>query len=355
MSRSIYLGANGQLTIKDVIETYIPQRSQALVSVSYSGVNLCDLNFFHVGLNSYITGVEFAGIVMETGPESNLKVGDAVVGVSPVCFPQPSSVGTHQDKSIVESDLTFRIPTGLDLKDAAGLTLVTQTAVDALFNVLGFGLPDADVFGTDATNKPILIWGGASSVGVAAIQLAKAAGFNPIFTTASAKNHATLQQLGATHCFDYKSPTVTEDIRAAAKELRVTLATAFDTVGNGLAIPGNDPQKTSPVLVRNSLSVGVHNESVRLVCTLPVHTDPAFGFCTSYRPAGSVGAMGSPQDPEFPARSRKIMSHLLSVLERVPRHPNVTVVKGGEAGIKEIERVAHGGASLEKVVLEHPI
>ncbi|KAK6206709.1 hypothetical protein QIS74_13197 [Colletotrichum tabaci] len=355
MSRSIYLGADGKLCIKQVTEARVPQKSQALVSVRYSGVNLCDLNFFHVGLNSYITGFEFAGTVEATGPDSTLHAGDVVVGLSPVSFPQPSSLGTHQDMAIVESDLSFKIPAGLPLADAAGLVLVTQTAVDALFNVLGHGLPAADVAGADATDRAILIWGGASSVGVAAIQLAKAAGFGHIFATASPKNHAVLQKLGATRCFDYNSPVVAEDIRAAAEELGVVLATAFDTVGHGLAGPGVDPQRISPALVRRSLSAGVPEESLKLACTLPVPSDPAFGFCTSYRPAGSVGAMGSPQDPEFPVRSRKVMSYLLSTLERVPRHPNVTVVKGGEAGIKEIERVAHGGASLEKVVIEHPI
>ncbi|WYZ34155.1 hypothetical protein EsH8_I_000431 [Colletotrichum jinshuiense] len=355
MSRSIYLGADGQLTIKDVTEEYVPQKAQALVSVKYSGVNLCDLNFFHVGLHSYVTGFEFAGLVEAAGPESDLKVGDAVIGLSPVSFPKSSSVGTHQDKAIVESDLTFKVPAGLDLKDAAGVTLVTQTAADALFNVLGFGLPSAGVTGTDPTGQAILIWGGASSVGVAAIQLAKAAGFSHIFTTASAKNHAALQRLGATHCFDYKSATVAEDIRAAAKDLGLTLRAAFDTVGSGLVIPGTAPENTSPALVRRSLSEGAAAESLKLVCTLPVRHDAAFGFCTSYRPAGSLGAMGDPQDPEFPIRTRKVMSHLFSAVDKVPRHPNVTVTKGGEAGIKEIQRVAYGGASLEKVVIEHPI
>ncbi|KAL2883135.1 hypothetical protein SGCOL_001323 [Colletotrichum sp. CLE4] len=355
MSRSIYLGADGQLTIKQVTEDYTPQKLQALVSIKYSGINPCDLNFFHVGLNSFVTGFEFAGIVEAVGPESTLQIGDAVLGISPVGFPQNSSACTHQDKTIVESTLTFKLPPGLDLKDAGGLALTTQTAADAIFNVLGFAFPAAGIAGTDGTDKPILVWGGASSVGIAAIQLAKAAGFNHIFATASAKNHAALQKLGATHCFDYKSPNVTSDIRAAAKDLGVSLTTGFDTVGSGLHGPNADAETSTPALLRRSLSEGAGEESIKLVCTQPVAHDPAFGFCTSYRPVGNVGAMGHPQDPEFPIRLRTVMEHVLRSTERAPKHPNVTVAKGGEAGLREIQRVAYGGASLEKVVIEHPI
>ncbi|KAK7445566.1 hypothetical protein CaCOL14_002145 [Colletotrichum acutatum] len=355
MFRSIYLGADGQLTIKQVTEDYTPQKLQALVSIKYSGINPCDLNFFHVGLNSFVTGFEFAGIVEAVGSESALQVGDAVLGISPVGFPQKSPACTHQDKAIVESNLTFKLPHGLALKDAGGLALTTQTAADAIFNVLGFAFPAAGVTGTGGTDKPILIWGGASSVGIAAIQLAKAAGFNPIFTTASVKNHAALQLLGATHCFDYKSPDVTGDIRAAAKSLGVSLTFGFDTVGSGLHGPNADSETSTPTLLRRSLSKGAEEISVKLVCTQPVAHDPAFGFCTCYRPVGSIGAMGHPQDPEFPTRVRKVMEYVLGSAERAPKHPNITVVKGGEAGLQEIQRVAYGGASLEKVVIEHPI
>lgn len=76
--------------------------------------------------------------------------------------------------------------------------MASQTATDALFNGLGFGIRAAGVSGTDPTGHSILIWGGASSVGLAAIQNGKAAGFSPIFATASPKNHATLKRLGAT-------------------------------------------------------------------------------------------------------------------------------------------------------------
>ncbi|TDZ53997.1 Trans-enoyl reductase fsdC [Colletotrichum trifolii] len=355
MTKSIYLGADGSLSIAHVTEEYNPQSSQALVAVKYSGVNLCDLNFFYVGLNSYITGFEFAGVVEATGPDSSFKVGDAVLGLSPISLPKPSSVGTHQDKAIVEENLTFKIPDGLDIKHAAGLAMSAHTAADAVFNTLGVGLPAAGVTGIDATGLPILIWGGASSVGTAAIQFAKAAGFTAILVTASPKNHATLKSLGATHCFDYRDAGVTNNIRETVESLGIKLTTAFDAVGNGLSDPGVDADKTSPSLARKSLSDGVDSTSLKLACTLPVPHDSAFGFCTSYRPAGSVGAFGHPQDPEFPVRTRKAVAYFFSTVDKVPMHPNITVVKGGYDGIDAIRKVATGAVSLQKVVIEHPI
>ncbi|KAF2797226.1 NAD(P)-binding protein [Melanomma pulvis-pyrius CBS 109.77] len=354
-SKSIYLGPDGKLDVQEVTETYTPQGSQSLVRVRYSGINPCDFNFFYVGLHSFITGFDFSGTVVETGPASPFKVGDTVCGLSKVAFPQPSSAGTHQDLAITEANLTYTVPPGIELKDAGAIALVSQTAIDALFNGLGFGLPVANLSGIDPKNQSILIWGGASSVGIAAIQIAKAAGFHPIFTTASPKNHATLERYGATLSFDYKSPSVVDEIRAAAKAQGVTLTTVLDTVGHGLTIPGVAPELTSPALARSALSNVSDAHELKLVCTLPVRNDPAFKFCTSYRPSGSTDAMGGPQDPEAPTRIRKAMEYFLASYETVVKLPNITVVMGASAGIGGIEKVARGNVSMEKVVIAHPM
>ena len=47
------------------------------------------------------------------------------------------------------------------------------------------------------------------------IQFSKLSGLT-VITTASPKNHESLQALGADHVFDYGSPSAVEDIRAAA-------------------------------------------------------------------------------------------------------------------------------------------
>ncbi|RYG58662.1 Zn-dependent oxidoreductase, partial [bacterium] len=61
------------------------------------------------------------------------------------------------------------------------------------------------------TGQTLLVWGGSTSVGSNAIQLAVAAGYE-VITTASPKNFEYVKQLGASQVFDYNSPTVVKDI-----------------------------------------------------------------------------------------------------------------------------------------------
>lgn len=60
----------------------------------------------------------------------------------------------------------------------------------------------------------MLIWGGATSVGSCAIQLAAAAGYD-VVTTCSPRHFARARRLGARLALDYASPTVAADLAAA--------------------------------------------------------------------------------------------------------------------------------------------
>ncbi|KAH6981543.1 chaperonin 10-like protein [Ilyonectria sp. MPI-CAGE-AT-0026] len=355
LSRSIYLGADGQLAVQGVIERYKPTYSQTLVQVKYSGVNLLDQKGFFFGMHSLITGYEFSGIVLETGPTSPFKPGDAVFGMTRAGPGRPPCFGAHQDLVIADARTTFQLPPALDLKGAAVVSLVAHTAIDGLFNCLTYGFPAAKLGGADPRGQPILIWGGGSSVGLAAIQIAKAAGFSPIFATASPKNHDILKRLGATECFDYKSPTVVDDIRKAAATAGVKLATIFDSVSVGAFGPHADVETSSPALARRCCSDEVTEEGLRLASTGPVPADPAYSFCLSYRPYGDVDFAGNHQDPEWPIRARRAMEYFVGGDVDPIVMPNITAVKGAEAGIREIQRVSQGNVTLEKVAVEHPL
>ncbi|CAH0047590.1 unnamed protein product [Clonostachys solani] len=267
----------------------------------------------------------------------------------------PSSYGTHQDLAVARSELLYKVPSNLSLKDASAICMAAHTSADALFNVIGLGFPAADVTGIDPTGRGILIWGGASSVGCMTIQIAKAAGFQHIFTTASLKNHSVLRQLGATHCFDYHSSSVVNDIQTTQKDLGIDLTMAFDTVGKGASGHGVTDGLSTPALTRSALDSSGFSKDIYLVCTLPVPADSAFKFCTSYRPNGDRNAIGAPQDPEAPIRIHTIMEHLLASTDGGLRLPVVTAVTGVEAGIEAIRRVAAGEVSMEKLVLKHPL
>lgn len=254
------------------------------------------------------------------------------------------------------SAFTWQLPENLDEKQAAALPVGLQTAADALLNMLGFGFPAAGISGRSAQDIPILIWGGASACGLAAIQLAKQAGFSPILTTASAKNHNTLKQLGATACFDYRSENVVQDIKEVVEGSGKQLTTVFDAVGAGLGVfepaPENplDLAKSSPSLARQCCS-GVDDSQLELCAVLPVAHDPVWKFCLGTRLSGRE-TFGYEQDPAWPDRVSSFMEWFVQHPETM-RMPNVKVIEGAERGKGEILRVFKGGASMEKVLIVH--
>jgi len=80
----------------------------------------------------------------------------------------------------------------------------------------------------DALDRTVLIWGGSSSVGSCAIQLAVASGVG-VVVTASPKNFEYCKNLGARQCFDYHDDDV-EDQIVKALEGRVVVG-AYHAVG----------------------------------------------------------------------------------------------------------------------------
>lgn len=109
------------------------------------------------------------------------------------------------------------------------IPLGLSTASAGLFekDQLGLQLPTNDT--AKPTGKTIIIWGGSTSVGCNAIQLATLAGYE-VFTTASPRNFALCKKLGATQVFDYNSKTIVADMLSALKDK--TAAGAL-TIGEG--------------------------------------------------------------------------------------------------------------------------
>lgn len=76
--------------------------------------------------------------------------------------------------------------------------------------------------------RTVLVWGGSSSVGSCAIQLAVASGAN-VVTTASPSNFEYIKKLGASQCFDYHDDDVEDQIVEALKGK--TVVGAYHAVG----------------------------------------------------------------------------------------------------------------------------
>lgn len=126
---------------------------------------------------------------------------------------QNAANGGFQLYTIVDALLVVKIPSAMTFAEASVFPLAISTTALCLFSKDTMALPYPTPSPPN-TGKSILVWGGASSIGAIAIQLAVAAGVK-VVTVASKHNLEKLLELGASAAFDYKSPTVISDILAA--------------------------------------------------------------------------------------------------------------------------------------------
>ncbi|GAB1313304.1 Trans-enoyl reductase fsdC [Madurella fahalii] len=355
----IFLSLDGPI-LKDIAERYRPTGVQSLLRVEYSGINPADIKHGAVGFHSSVAGYEMSGEVLEAGPSSPFKPGDKIFGLNRPGPNRPLYMGAHQDYAMTASPFWHRIPSAgsLGLREAASLPVMTMTAADGLFNLLGLAFPGAGVRG-GSESQGLLIWGGGSSVGVAAVQLAKAAGHGPIFVTASAKHHEILKVLGADHCFDYKADDVVEQIREAIRGSGKSVRHAFDAAGVGSLTEGDDFKKSCPGLTAASISNdGKKDQDVKLACVLPVREDLRYKLCFATRDHESPLELVRMADPEaWYGMQAKVMAWVTANYGKgkYVGSPNITAVKGARESLDAMRRSAEGKYSLEKVVIEHPL
>ncbi|KAK6211489.1 zinc-binding dehydrogenase [Colletotrichum tabaci] len=162
-----------------------------------------------------ILGNDVAGEVFEVGPgdsAARFKVGDRVLGhaVGLDKRSNKTSEGAFQDYVVLRADLASPVPDFISFEQACVVPLGASTAASGLFakDYLNLQRPRVDA---KPTGETLLVWGGSTSVGCNAIQLAVCAGYE-VIATASPHNFEYLKTLGAKEVFDYRSPTVVQDI-----------------------------------------------------------------------------------------------------------------------------------------------
>jgi len=179
-----------------------------------------------------VLGSDVAGEVVEIGKVvTRFHVGDRVLGHAVGTDKDSGSAaeGAFQQYTVVLERMASPIPDSMPFEDAAVLPLAVSTASCGLFekNQLGLRYPTA---GATPTGQTVLVWGGSTSVGSNAIQLAAAAGYE-VITTASPRNFDYVKSLGAMQVFDYNSPTVVADIIATFHGRTLAGAIAFGETG----------------------------------------------------------------------------------------------------------------------------
>ncbi len=200
--RAVVLKENGGpevLTIEEIPPPK-PGPEEVVVQLRATALNRADL-LQRMGLypgpemEYEIPGMEFAGKIAEVGERvRGRSVGEPVMGIV--------GGGSYAEQLVTHERTLLPIPAGVDLGDAAAIPEVFMTAFDAL--VVQGGL---------TSGRWALVHAGASGVGTASIQIAKALGAR-IIVTASSGKVAACQALGADVVVDY----TTADFADAVKE-----------------------------------------------------------------------------------------------------------------------------------------
>ncbi len=219
-------GAPGKLELRDVPDPIAGVR-EAVVRVRACGLNRLDLWHEQGELpipmpTPRTPGCEIAGGVESLGADvTGWQPGDRVAiqsnlfcGKCEFCQQGEESIcvvgrilgvqvdGGFAEKVLVPASSLVRLPDNLDFTTSAALTLAGSTAMHMLTS--------------RATVKPgdwVLVLGGNSGVGSAAIQIAKGLGARVISTGSSEAKRQLALDLGADHVVDHSSNTWAKDVR----------------------------------------------------------------------------------------------------------------------------------------------
>ena len=165
-----------------------------------------------------VLGQDVAGEVMEVGSEvKGFQRGDRVIGHTVALASGESNQGGFQQYTLLFENLVCHIPNDLTFEEGCVIPLGFSTAACGLYldDYLKLDMPSSGR-NRDINKGALILWGGATSVGFNAIQLATASGYS-VYATASPANFANLKSLGAVELFDYRSELVVEDMISAVR------------------------------------------------------------------------------------------------------------------------------------------
>jgi putative PIG3 family NAD(P)H quinone oxidoreductase len=202
--RAVVLRSHGGpevLTIEEVDDP-TPGHDEIVVDVEHTAINRADV-LQRMGLYPdprgraiEIPGLEYSGVVSAVGADvSGWAIGDRAMGIE--------AGGCYAEKVATHARQALPVPAAVDTVDAAAIPEVFLTAWDAL--VVQGGL---------TSGRWALVHAGASGVGTAAIQIAKAIGAR-IAVTCSAGKADACRELGADVVLERSPADWLGELRAA--------------------------------------------------------------------------------------------------------------------------------------------
>nr|MBI3613431.1 NADPH:quinone reductase [Nitrospirota bacterium] len=175
-----------------------PSPGEVLVRIKAVGVNPVD-TYIRAGSYGklpmpYTPGLDAAGTVEAVGAGGRAKVGDRV-------YLSGTLTGAYAEKAICKVEQVHRLPDKVTFAQGAGVNVPYATAHRSLFQ-------KAQAKGGEV----VLVHGASGGVGVAAVQIARAAGLIVIGTAGSDKGLALVKEQGAHHVLDHRKPDYLKEV-----------------------------------------------------------------------------------------------------------------------------------------------
>jgi NADPH:quinone reductase len=188
----------------------IPARTagpgQVLVTVKAAGVNPVD-TYIRSGVYAmlptlpYTPGIDGAGVVASVGGDvREFKTGDRVYFGGSV---EGRAVGAYAETALCLPNQVHHLPKSVSISQGAGLNVPYVTAWRALFEK-GHARPA----------ETVLIHGASGAVGVAAVQMARAAGLRVFGTAGTDRGKTLVAEQGAHEVFDHRTAAYEKEILA---------------------------------------------------------------------------------------------------------------------------------------------
>jgi putative PIG3 family NAD(P)H quinone oxidoreductase len=179
------------LQINEVAQP-VPEKDELLVQVKAAGINRADI-LQRKGLyppppgTSDLLGLEISGVIAGKGEKcQDWKLGQRIFGLL--------NGGGYAEYAVIHQDLAMPIPDHFSFEEAAAIPEAFLTAYQAI-----------SWLGKLKGEEKILVHAGASGVGTAATQLARAMEAQVIVTAGSDQKVAYCKKLGAKHAINYKT------------------------------------------------------------------------------------------------------------------------------------------------------
>ncbi|KAK6833546.1 hypothetical protein PG987_008240 [Apiospora arundinis] len=213
-----------------------PAAGELLIKVKAVAINPVDWKIQDYGafISEWPTvlGEDLAGEVIEVGrggeAESTYKVGDRVIVHSQYLGNKKLDQAGFQEVATAPVSSVAKLPDNISFEEGVVLPLALSTAAAGLFQSDHLALDKPQLGSPKKNGKTVLVWGGSSSVGTAAIQLAVAAGYE-VVSTASPRNHDLVKSLGARAVFDHGDKELVQNLVAELK--KGEFAGVYDAIG----------------------------------------------------------------------------------------------------------------------------